>query len=52
MNEMICVSAGELVWWAYFSNIMAVIGFILSGCLLVATIVVYRFLRVPPEKFN
>lgn len=52
MNEMICVSAGELAWWPYFSNIMAVTGFILSGYLLVIGISVYRFLRVTPKKFN
>jgi len=52
MSDMICVPAEKLVWWAYFSDIMAITGFILSGCLLVTGISVYRFLRVPPKKFN
>ena len=50
MNEMICVSAEELVWWSYFSEVMAVTWFILAGCLLAASIGVYRFLRVPPKS--
>jgi hypothetical protein len=50
MSDLVCVEQSGMMFWIHFSNIMAVTGFILSGCLLVAIIGVYRFLRVPPKS--
>jgi hypothetical protein len=52
MSDLVCVEQSGMMFWTHFSNIMAVTGFILSGCLLVIVISVYRFLRVPSKKFN